>query len=79
MKGELLHHPSVQRIRRVAVALGELAGEVVFIGGAIAPLLQDDPPFEEARPTRDVDAVTASTSYAEVGGLHGGSRTGGGK
>lgn len=70
MKGELLHHPSVQRIRRVAVALGELAGEVVFIGGAIAPLLQDDPPFEEARPTRDVDAVTASTSYAEVGVLH---------
>lgn len=70
MPDEMLRHPSVQRLRRVATALGDLAPDVVFIGGAIAPLLQSDPPFAEARPTKDVDGVVASTSYAEVGPLH---------
>jgi hypothetical protein len=43
------HGPSLDRVAIVARALGDLAGEVVFIGGAIAPLLQIDPPFREAR------------------------------
>ena len=47
--------------------LGELAAEVVFIGGAIAPLLQTDPPFDEARPTKDVDGVIATNRYADTG------------
>lgn len=63
-------HPSIVRLKRVAIALGPLAERVVFIGGAITPLLQSDPPFGEARPTRDVDAVTASATYADVGRLH---------
>lgn len=49
----------------VARALGSLLDRVVFIGGAIAPLLQEDRPFNAPRPTRDVDAVIASVSYAE--------------
>lgn len=65
-----LTHPSIARIRRVATALGPLAEQVVFIGGAIAPLLQTDPPFGEARPTKDVDAVIASSGYGDVGRLH---------
>lgn len=63
-------HPSVARIRRVAITLGALADEIVFIGGAIAPLLQTDPAFDRARPTKDVDAVVGSSSYTDVGRLH---------
>jgi hypothetical protein len=38
---------------------------VVFIGGAIAPLLQTDPPFPHVRPTDDVDAVATTVKYTE--------------
>lgn len=47
---------------RVAKALGNLVGESVFIGGAVAPLLQTHPPFSRARPTKDVDATVATRS-----------------
>ncbi len=62
-------HPSLDRIARVAEALGDLRDRVVFIGGAIAPLLQSHPPFPRARPTKDVDAVTATTSYSDLEAL----------
>ncbi|MGQ0640429.1 MAG: hypothetical protein ACT4P6_06610 [Gemmatimonadaceae bacterium] len=52
------------RIARIADALGELVGEVVFIGGAIAPLLQTDAVIPNIRPTTDVDAVVASSGYS---------------
>ncbi len=64
-----LASPSVQRLIRVARALGDLTGEVVFIGGAIAPLLQVRPPFAETRPTKDVDGVIASSRYADLARL----------
>jgi hypothetical protein len=58
--------PSIDRIVRIAEALGEeLRPRTVFIGGAIAPLLQTEPPFEGPRPTRDVDAVVLSVSYSD--------------
>jgi predicted nucleotidyltransferase len=38
----------------------------VFIGGAVAPLLQSHPPFPRARVTSDVDGVIGSTTYAEL-------------
>jgi hypothetical protein len=50
----------------VAHALGSLRDRVVFIGGAIAPLLQTDPPFPRARATSDVDGVILTASYADV-------------
>lgn len=65
-----LSHPSVQRLGRVATALGDLVADVVFIGGAIAPLLHTDPPFDGARPTKDVDGVVASTRYRDLRQLH---------
>lgn len=58
-------HPALRDLRLVAQALGPLRDRVVFIGGAIAPLLQTSPPFPRARATSDVDAVIATTSYAE--------------
>ncbi len=54
----------------VAVDLGDLVTRVVFIGGAIAPLLQTDPPFPRARVTSDVDGVVPSSTYAESERLH---------
>jgi hypothetical protein len=42
---------------------------VVFIGGAVAPLLQTDEILPRVRPTKDVDAVIATSSYAELGAL----------
>jgi hypothetical protein len=57
---------SIDRIARIAEALGEeLRTRVVFIGGAIAPLLQTDSPFEGPRPTKDVDAIVVTVSYSD--------------
>ncbi len=63
-------HPSLDHVAAVAVALGDLRERVVFIGGAIAPLLQTNPPFPRARPTSDVDGVIATTVYAEAQHFH---------
>ncbi len=70
MPEAILAHPSIQRLKRVARALGSLAEDVVFVGGSITPLLQTEPPFDEARPTKDVDGVIASTAYSDLGPLH---------
>lgn len=59
-------HPAVLQVAAVASALGDLRDRVVFIGGAIAPLLQTEPPFPRARATSDVDGVMATVSYAEA-------------
>lgn len=74
---EILVHPSIQRLKRVARALDELAEDVVFVGGSIAPLLQTKPLFDEARPTRDVDGLVASTAYSDIERLHDALRAGG--
>lgn len=62
--------PALERVAAVAVDLGDLAAQVVFIGGAIAPLLQTDPPFPRARVTSDVDGVIATSTYTEAQRLH---------
>lgn len=76
-RAAVLNHPAVRRLRGIAIALGQLAPEVVFIGGAIAPLLQEEPPFAAARQTKDVDGVVVSTSYSDVDKLHEKLRTAG--
>jgi predicted nucleotidyltransferase len=62
--------PAIAPLVAVARALGSLTAEVVFIGGAIAPLLQADPPFPRVRPTVDVDGMVASATYGDVERLH---------
>jgi len=66
---EALAHPSVLRLKRIAVAIGALTEEVVFIGGAVSPLLQEKPPFDQARVTKDVDGVIATSTYTEMAGI----------
>ena len=58
--------PSLDRVALVAVELGDFVSQVVFIGGAIAPLLQTDPPFPGARVTTDVDGVAATSTYTDA-------------
>ena len=55
--------PLVARIVSVARDLGSLANDVVFIGGAIAPLLHTDTRIPRVRPTKDVDGVVLSDNY----------------
>lgn len=61
---------SVGRIITVARELGPLADEVVFIGGAISPLLHTDSPLPSPRATKDVDGVVASHRYGDSDRLH---------
>jgi predicted nucleotidyltransferase len=55
----------VQEVADVARALDGLLDRVVFIGGAIAPLLQVEQSFPAPRPTDDVDAIVVTTSYPD--------------
>ena len=66
---DVLAHPSVQRLKRVAIAIGDLVEEVVFIGGAVSPLLQETPALDQARVTQDVDGIIATTTYTEMSGV----------
>ena len=59
--------PALERLRRIARQLGSLSERVVFIGGAVAPLLQTDDVLPHVRATKAVDAVIATSSYAELG------------
>ena len=51
--------------------LGPLNDRLVFIGGAIAPILQTESPFLSARVTTDVDGVAATGSARDHAALQG--------
>ncbi len=57
------HHQSVRDIALVARRLGELAQEVVFLGGAAVPLLVPEAVAPTVRPAGDVDCVVRADSY----------------
>lgn len=50
----------------ISESLSDMLESIVFIGGAIAPILQTHPPFPVARPTKDVDAVIATINYSDL-------------
>lgn len=52
-------------LANVARGLGPLVEEVVFIGGAVAPLMISDAGSEGVRPTDDVDVIVGSYSRTE--------------
>ena len=56
---------SAKAMAAIVTALGEWGQRIVFIGGAVAPLLQTDPPLPRVRPTDDVDAIAATLSYPD--------------
>ena len=57
-------HPNVTHIVKVALALGPLVDEFVFVGGATVALFITRPGLAPIRPTKDVDIVAAITSQA---------------
>ena len=56
-------------LRRMAVALADLADPVVFIGGAVVELLVTDDAAPAPRPTDDVDVVVEVTTFTEYARL----------
>jgi hypothetical protein len=58
---------SIELLERAAAALGPLADDLMFIGGATIVLWITDPGAPPPRPTKDVDAVLEVRTRA---GLH---------
>lgn len=57
--------PNLQLLEAVALRLGRLSEEFVFVGGAVVGLLLTDEAAPPARPTRDVDVVVEATTVLE--------------
>jgi len=64
------HTLALEPLRRIAIALGPLCDQLTFIGGAVAPLLLQQPAINAIRATVDADAVTRSASYHELARQH---------
>lgn len=62
------HTQNIARIKIVYDALGEIAEEVVFVGGATVSLYADRPSVE-TRPTDDVDIMVEVAGYGEYTAL----------
>lgn len=59
-----LRDAAIARVGRVATELQAINRTLVFIGGAVLPLLVDvEERFEAPRSTKDVDAVAATATY----------------
>ncbi|MCK9207041.1 MAG: nucleotidyl transferase AbiEii/AbiGii toxin family protein [Salinivirgaceae bacterium] len=56
-------------LQTVAIGLGELRNEMVFVGGAVAELYADNPAASEIRPTNDVDCVIEISSRLQFARL----------
>jgi predicted nucleotidyltransferase len=62
------HLQNIARIKSVHTALEELAGDVVFIGGA-AVSLYTDRPSADTRPTDDVDILVELLNYSDYAAI----------
>jgi predicted nucleotidyltransferase len=62
------HLQNIARIKAVHTALEELAGDVVFIGGA-AVSLYTDRPAADTRPTEDVDILVELLNYRDYAAI----------
>ena len=51
---------------KVAVALGDLNKDVVYVGGAMVSLYIDDPAAEDVRPTKDIDITLEIANVGEL-------------
>ncbi|WP_338668068.1 hypothetical protein [Pseudodesulfovibrio methanolicus] len=59
-------YQAVDRVVEVALLLGDLAGQCVFVGGAATGLLLTDPATPNVRPTLDVDVIVELTTTGEL-------------
>ncbi|MFB6342083.1 hypothetical protein ACE1ET_10180 [Saccharicrinis sp. FJH62] len=56
-------------IEQVAIALGELNKDVVYVGGAVVSLYVTDKGAEQPRPTKDIDISVQVSTYAQMNQL----------
>lgn len=61
----MIASPATEWVHTVAVRLGDLRDEVVFLGGATVGLLITDPAVAAVRPTKDVDVIVEVASWRE--------------
>lgn len=57
---------AVDRVVEVAILLGDLAEQCVFVGGAATGLLLTDPAIPNVRPTLDVDVIVELATTGEL-------------
>lgn len=57
--------PNREMMRQVALQLGDLTEQLVFVGGVTAGLLITDPGAPTVRPTQDVDVIAVIESHAD--------------
>jgi hypothetical protein len=62
-------------LQTVAIGLGDLKDEMVFVGGVVADLYAENPAASEIRPTLDVDCVIEISSRLEFARLEESLRT----
>lgn len=62
------HVLNITRIKAVHNALGELAPEIIFVGGAVVSLYADRP-YDDTRPTDDIDIVVELLDYTGYAAL----------
>ena len=62
-------NPNLALLEEAVELLEPLLNEFVFAGGCTTGLLVTDPAATSIRPTRDVDAITEVTSYAQYATL----------
>ena len=60
-----MRNPNLESLTEAARLLGPMRDELVFVGGSVTGLLITDPAAGDPRPTIDVDAIAAITSYAQ--------------
>ncbi|MGF1587186.1 MAG: nucleotidyl transferase AbiEii/AbiGii toxin family protein [Bacteroidales bacterium] len=53
-------------IHKIALALGEMNDQVIYVGGATLSLYINDPAADDVRSTKDVDISLAIASFAEL-------------
>jgi len=59
-------YPAYPNLERTVVALGSLADELLFVGGATIGLYVTELQVREPRATEDVDTVCEATTYIEL-------------
>lgn len=60
---------SIDVIKKIARALGDLNDRVVYVGGAVVSLYIDDPAADDVRPTQDIDISLEITSSGQLENL----------
>jgi predicted nucleotidyltransferase len=57
---------NLQVVEKVALALGEINDDVIYVGGAVVSLYVTDKGADQPRPTKDIDICVQVSSYAQM-------------